>query len=66
MPNSPFGCSTRIGTSPRHVDAFGTELEVVDQLFHVDFICSRDGGATLWLSVMTGPGFLRSQSMHCG
>ena len=29
------------------------------------FISSRDGGATLWLSVITGPGLARSQSMHC-
>ena len=29
------------------------------------FISSLEGGATLWLSVMTGPGFWRSQSMHC-
>jgi hypothetical protein len=28
------------------------------------FIASREGGATLWLSVMTGPGLSRSQSMH--
>ena len=29
------------------------------------FISTREGGATLWLSVITGPGFVRSQSMHC-
>ena len=28
------------------------------------FIASRDGGATLWLSMITGPGFARSQSTH--
>ena len=31
----------------------------------LDFIATRDGGATLKLSVMTGPGWLRSHSMHC-
>jgi len=25
----------------------------------------REGGAILWLSVITGPGFCRSQAMHC-
>ena len=30
-----------------------------------DFISSREGGATLWLSVITGPGLARSQSTHC-
>ena len=30
----------------------------------LDFISTRDGGATLWLSVITGPGFARSQSTH--
>ena len=29
------------------------------------FISTRDGGATLWLSVITGPGLARSQSTHC-
>ena len=29
------------------------------------FIATRDGGATLWLSIITGPGFARSHSMHC-
>ncbi len=30
-----------------------------------DFMSTRDGGATLWLSLITGPGLRRSQSMHC-
>ena len=29
------------------------------------FIATRDGGATLWLSAITGPGLWRSQSTHC-
>ena len=31
---------------------------------YLAFIASREGGATLWLDVMTGPGFARSQSTH--
>ena len=31
----------------------------------LDFMSTRDGGATLWLSVITGPGLARSQSTHC-
>ena len=31
----------------------------------LSFISVREGGATLWLAVITGPGFLRSHSMHC-
>jgi hypothetical protein len=35
------------------------QLEVMDQLFHVGLhLDSRGGGATLWLSVITGPGVL--------
>ena len=30
----------------------------------LDFIDSRAGAATLWLSVITGPGLARSQSTH--
>ena len=29
-----------------------------------NFMDSRDGGVILWLSIMVGPGFTRSQSMH--
>ena len=28
-------------------------------------VMPRAGGAILWLSTITGPGFCRSQSMHC-
>ncbi len=28
------------------------------------FMSTRDGGATLWLAVMTGPGLAFSQSTH--
>ena len=28
------------------------------------FISTREGGATLWSSVITGPGFARSHAMH--
>ena len=31
----------------------------------LDFMLSRSGGATLWLSVITGPGLARSQATHC-
>ena len=31
----------------------------------VSDIVSRRGGANLWSSIITGPGFLRNQSMHC-
>ena len=29
-----------------------------------DFMSTRDGGATLWSSDITGPGCVRSHSMH--
>jgi hypothetical protein len=31
----------------------------------LDFMPSREGGAILWLSVMTGPGLARSHFTHC-
>ncbi|MNN97080.1 hypothetical protein D3C81_2161750 [compost metagenome] len=31
----------------------------------LDFMSTREGGATLWFSVITGPGLRRSQSTHC-
>ena len=66
MPNSPFGCSTAAYTSPG-----GTCMPSLKSLkwwissSMLSFISTRVGGATLWFEVITGPGFLRSQSMHC-
>ena len=66
MPNSPFGASTAAYTSPS-----GTCMPSVTSLkwwiscSMLSFISRRVGVAILWSSTITGPGFSRSQSMHC-
>ncbi|CKT39607.1 Uncharacterised protein [Mycobacterium tuberculosis] len=66
MPNSPFGCSTAAYASPSGTwkpSVKSLKWWISSSMFA--FIDSRAGAATLWLSVMTGPGLARSQAEHC-
>lgn len=52
-----------VGFTPGHMEAFGEQLEMVNQLHGLHGSC--EGGATLWLDVITGPGLALSHLTHC-